>query len=172
MLVTDGIGILLRNMVREVLHQDGLGPPQTRVKKHETRNKKQNRLAHSQFIVWFTPKQKKTLLDSRIMFKRNMCETANQQYIWSHMVVYMVSKMRCCWLTFRRCFVSRVHYPEIGHFEMPTRLDTCLFDSQTMFSGTLFIVMGWRRRVWKTVLFRVSHLFSVFWLSFAAALSG
>ena len=39
------------------------------------------------------------------MFKRNMCETANQQYIWSHMVVYMVSKMRCRWLTFRRCFV-------------------------------------------------------------------
>ena len=27
------------------------------------------------------------------MFKQNMCETANQQYIWSHMVVYMVSKM-------------------------------------------------------------------------------
>ena len=64
------------------------------------------------------------------MFKRNISETANQQYIQSHMVVYMVSKMRCRWLTFRRCFVSRVRYPEIGHFEMQNRLDTCLFDSQ------------------------------------------
>ena len=56
--------------------------------------------------------------------------TANQQYIWSHMVVDMVSKMRCRWLTFRRCFVNRVRYPKIGHFEMHNRLDTCLFDSQ------------------------------------------
>ena len=47
----------------------------------KTRNKKQNGLAHSRFIVCVTQKQKKTLLDSRIMFKRNMCETANQQYI-------------------------------------------------------------------------------------------
>ena len=45
-----------------------LGPPQTRVKKQETRNKKQNGLAHSRFIVCVTPKQKKTLLDSRIKF--------------------------------------------------------------------------------------------------------
>ena len=36
-----------------------LGPPQTRVKKQETRNKKQNGLAHSRFIVCVTPKQKK-----------------------------------------------------------------------------------------------------------------
>ena len=34
----------------------------------ETRNKKQNGLAHSRFIVCVTPKQKKTLLDSRIKF--------------------------------------------------------------------------------------------------------
>ena len=47
----------------------------------KTRNKKQNGLAHSRFIVCVTPKQKITLLDSRIMFKRNMCETANQQNI-------------------------------------------------------------------------------------------
>ena len=36
-----------------------------------------------------------------------MCETANQQSISSHMVVYMACKMRCRWLTFRRCFVNR-----------------------------------------------------------------
>ena len=36
-----------------------LGPPQTRVKKQETRNKKQNGLAHSRFIVCVTPKQTK-----------------------------------------------------------------------------------------------------------------
>ena len=35
-----------------------------------------------------------------------MCETANQQSISSHMVVYMACKMRSCWLTFRRCFVN------------------------------------------------------------------
>ena len=34
----------------------------------KTRNKKQKGLAHSQFIVCVTPKQRKTLLDSRIMF--------------------------------------------------------------------------------------------------------
>ena len=44
-----------------------LGPPQTRVKKQETRNKKQNGLAHLRFLVCVTPKQK-TLLDSRIKF--------------------------------------------------------------------------------------------------------
>ena len=91
-----------------------------------------------------------------------MCETANQQSISSHVVVYMAYKMRCCWLTFRRCFVNCVHYPEIGHFEMQNRLDTCCL--------ILFIVSGWCKRVWKTVLFRVSHLFSVFWLSFAPGL--
>ena len=36
-----------------------------------------------------------------------MCETANQQFISSHMVVYKACKMRCRWLTFRRCFVNR-----------------------------------------------------------------
>ena len=36
-----------------------------------------------------------------------MCETANQQSISSHVVVYMACKMRCRWLTFRRCFVNR-----------------------------------------------------------------
>ena len=36
-----------------------------------------------------------------------MCGTANQQSISSHMVVYMACKMRCRWLTFRRCFVNR-----------------------------------------------------------------
>ena len=36
-----------------------------------------------------------------------MCETVNQQSISSHMVVYMACKMRCRWLTFRRCFVNR-----------------------------------------------------------------
>ena len=99
-----------------------------------------------------------------------MCETANQLSISSHMVVYMACKMRCRWLTFRRCFVYCVHYPEIGHFEIkkkkPGWTPSCLI-RKTLFSGTLFIVSGWRKRVWKTVLFRFSHLFRVFWLSFA-----
>ena len=49
-----------------------LGPPQTRVKKkQETRIEKQNGLAHLRFLVCVTPKQKKTLLDSRIKFSAN-----------------------------------------------------------------------------------------------------
>ena len=35
-----------------------LSPARTRVKKQETRNTKQNGLAHSRFIVCVTPKQK------------------------------------------------------------------------------------------------------------------
>ena len=58
-----------------------------------------------------------------------MCETANQQSISSHMVVYMACKMRCRWLTFRNVLLT-VRYPEIGYFEMQNRLDTYLFDSQ------------------------------------------
>ena len=41
-----------------------LGPQQTRFKKQETRNKKQNGLVHLQFLR----NKKKTLLDSRIKF--------------------------------------------------------------------------------------------------------
>ena len=50
----------------------------------KTRNKKQDGLAHSRFIVCVTPKQKKTLLDSRIMFKRNMSTI----YLKSHGCVH------------------------------------------------------------------------------------
>ena len=74
-----------------------LGPPQTRVKKQETRIKKHNGLAHLRFLVCVTPKQKrkKHCLVRELSFQRNMCETANQQSISSHMVVYMACKMRC-----------------------------------------------------------------------------
>ena len=64
-----------------------------RVKKQET-IKKQNGLAHLRFLVCVTPKQKKHCLIRESSFQRNMCETANQQYISSHMVVYMACKMR------------------------------------------------------------------------------
>ena len=75
----------------------------------ETRIKKQNGLAHSRFLVCVTPKQKKKhCLIQESSFQRNMCETANQRSISSHMVVYMACKMRCRGLTFRRCFVNRV----------------------------------------------------------------
>ena len=73
----------------------------------KTRNKRQNGLAHSRFIVCVTPNQEKHCLIRESCFQRNMCETANQQSISSHMVVYMACKMRCRWLTFRRCFVNR-----------------------------------------------------------------
>ena len=51
--------------------------------------------------------KKKHCLIRESSFQRNICETANQQSISSHMVVYMAWKMRCRWLTFRQCFVSR-----------------------------------------------------------------
>ena len=38
-----------------------LGPPQTRVKKQETRNKKQNGLAHLWFLFCVTLKQKNNI---------------------------------------------------------------------------------------------------------------
>ena len=75
----------------------------TRNKKHETKRLSTfavSRLRHSET-------KKKHCLIRESCFQRNMCETANQQSISSHMVVYMVSKMRCRWLTFRRCFVNR-----------------------------------------------------------------
>ena len=56
------------NKASGVLRSALLGPAQTRVKKHETRNKKQNGLAHLRFLVCVTPKQQKTLLDLRIKF--------------------------------------------------------------------------------------------------------
>ena len=43
------------------LHDYFLGPPQTRVKKQETRIKKQNGLAHLRFLVCVTPKQNKNI---------------------------------------------------------------------------------------------------------------
>ena len=52
---------------------DCLGPAQTRVKKQETRNKKQNGIAHLRFLVCVTPKQRNTLLDSRIKFFIETC---------------------------------------------------------------------------------------------------
>ena len=51
--------------------------------KRESKNKKQETKRFSTFAVYRLrhSETRKTLLDSRIMFKRNMCETANQQYI-------------------------------------------------------------------------------------------
>ena len=52
-------------------------------RKRESKNTKQETKRFSSFAVYRLrhSETKKKLLDSRIMFKRNMCETANQQYI-------------------------------------------------------------------------------------------
>ena len=53
-------------------------------RKRESKNKKQEAKRFSTFAVYrlrHSETNKKTLLDTRIMFKWNMCETANQQYI-------------------------------------------------------------------------------------------
>ena len=47
-----------------------------------------SRLRHSET-------KKKHCLIRESSFQRNMCETANQQSIPSHMVVYMACKMKC-----------------------------------------------------------------------------
>ena len=71
------------------LYRQALGPPQTRVKKQETRNKKQNGLAHLQFLVCVTPKQKKTLLDSRIKFlAKHVSSSQSTIYLKSHGCVH------------------------------------------------------------------------------------
>ena len=55
----------------------------------KTRNKKQNGLAHSRFIVYVTPKQKKTFLDSRIMFlAENVQNSQSTIYLQSHGCVH------------------------------------------------------------------------------------
>ena len=64
----------------------------------KTRNKKQETKRFSTFAVSrlrpSETKQKHCLIRES-SFQRNMCETANQQSISSHMVVYMACKMRC-----------------------------------------------------------------------------
>ena len=66
-----------------------LGPPQTRVKKQETRIKKQNGLAHLRFLVCVTTKQKKTLLDSRIKFSaKHVLNSQSTIYLKSHGCVH------------------------------------------------------------------------------------
>ena len=137
-------------------------------KKQESRNKRFSTFAVSR--LRHSETKKKHCLIRESSFQRNMCETANQQSISSHMVVYMACKMRCRWLTFRRCFVNRALSRNRSLRDAKPARYLFVWFVKTLFSGTLFIVSGWRRRVWKTVLFRVSHLFSVFWLSFVAAL--
>ena len=68
--------------------------------KRESKNKKQETKRFSTFAVSRlrhseTKKKKKHCLIRESSFQRNMCETANQQSISSHMVVYMACKMRC-----------------------------------------------------------------------------
>ena len=99
-----------------------------------------------------------------------MCETVNQQSISSHVVVYMACKMRCRWLTFRRCSVNRVLSRNRSlRAAKPARhifvwfVKHCLAEHCLSFRGDA-------DECEKQFCFRVSHLFSVFWLSFVAAL--
>ena len=78
--------------------------------KRESKNKKQETKRFSTFAVYrlrHSETKKKHCLIRESSFQRNICETANQQSISGHMVVYMACIMRCGWLTFRRCFVNR-----------------------------------------------------------------
>ena len=64
----------------------------------KTRNKKQETKRFSTFTVYrlrHSETKIKHCLIRESRFLRNMCETANQQSISSHMVVYMACKMRC-----------------------------------------------------------------------------
>ena len=55
----------------------------------KTRNKKQNGLGHLRFIVCVTPKQKKTLIDSRIMFlAEHVRNSQSTIYLKSHGCVH------------------------------------------------------------------------------------
>ena len=64
----------------------------------KTRNKNQETKRFSTFAVSrlrHSKTKKKHCLIRESSFQRNMCKLANQQYISSHMVVYMACKMRC-----------------------------------------------------------------------------
>ena len=63
----------------------------------KTRNKNQETKRFNTFAVSRLRHSvtKKHCLIRESSFQRNMCETANQQSISSHMVVYMACKMRC-----------------------------------------------------------------------------
>ena len=62
----------------------------------KTSNKNQETKRFSTFAVSrHSETKKKHCLIRESSFQRNMCETANQQSISSHMVVYMACKMRC-----------------------------------------------------------------------------
>ena len=60
----------------------------------KTRNKNQETKRFSTFAV-SRLRHSETKKKQESSFQRNMCETANQQSISSHMVVYMACKMRC-----------------------------------------------------------------------------
>ena len=63
----------------------------------KTRNNNQETKRFSTFAVSrlrHSETKKKHCLIRESSFQRNMCETANQQYISSHMVVYMACNMR------------------------------------------------------------------------------
>ena len=92
-------------------------------------------------------------------FQRNMCETKTDVYVSLYL-------HRCRWLMFRWCFVYHVRYPETANLRSKTG-----WTSVCLIRETLFIVSGWRRQMWKTILFCVSHLFSVFWRPFALGFS-
>ena len=157
-----------------MLQQNYVSPAQTNVKKHDTRNTKQNGLAHPRFIVCVTPKQKtlfretfklfwesKQCLIRETCFHRNMhmCQTKTN-------VCVSLYRQRYRWLMFRRCFVYRVHYPELTSRCKTGWTSVCLI-RETLLCETIFIISGWRRRMWKTISYSVSHLFSVFWRPFA-----
>ena len=58
-------------------------------RKRESKNKKQNGLAHLRFLVCVTPKQKKTLLDSRIKFlAKHVWNSQSTIYLKSHGCVH------------------------------------------------------------------------------------
>ena len=81
------------------------------------------------------------------------------------MSVFLCIVKGCRWSMFRRSFVYRLYFPETSRCR--TGWTSVRLIRETLFSETLLIVSGWRRRMWKTISFCVSHLFSDFWRPFA-----
>ena len=138
----------------------------------KTRNKKQETKRFSTFAVYrlrHSETKKNIAWFENQVLAEHVRKGQSTIYLKSHGCVHGFQN-EVSLINFSTMFFKPIRYPELGHFEMQNRLDTYLFDSQNTVSGTMFIVSRWRRRVSKTVLFRVSHLFSFFWLSSVAAL--
>ena len=100
-----------------------------------------------------------------------MCETANQQSISSHMVVYLACKMRFRWLTFRRCFVNRAISRNRSLRDAKPARHLFVWFAKHCLAEHCLSFRGDADECEKQLCFVFRICLAFFWLSFVAALS-